>query len=212
MAGHIIIDQTEALTTIDVNTGKFVGKGDNQATIVKTNMEACEQIARQLRLRNIGGIIVIDFIDMRARSDRDKVLNELRNKLKRDRSKTKVYSFSELGIVQMTRQRVKKSLRDVIARPCPYCNGNGVVPNESTVWQEMQYQIRQKLQEHQESEKEGTMEIYIHPEIFNSVSEKILCFLSEAKKEYTIKVLFKIDENLHLERFRYNFIPLNDGK
>lgn len=125
--GHIIIEQTEALTSIDVNTGKYTGKGDARHTILQTNLEAVSQIVRQLRIRNIGGIIIVDFIDMESPIDRESVYNALIEELKKDRARTNVLRISELGLVQMTRKRTSESLSRRYMQPCPYCSGTGLV-------------------------------------------------------------------------------------
>lgn len=123
--GYLIMNQTEALVSIDVNTGKFTGQGDVREAILRTNVEAAEAVARQLRLRNLGGIVIIDFIDMDYRRDQDKVLRALKNGCRKDRARTKLYSFTELGLVEMTRKRVRRSLTKSMTLPCPECNGRG---------------------------------------------------------------------------------------
>jgi ribonuclease G len=132
--GYIVVDYTEAMTVIDVNTGRFVGKRFLEDTTLRTNLEACREIVRQLRLRDIGGIIVIDFIDMTARANRDAVLKELEVELARDRTKTYVVELSPLGLVEMTRQNVTQGLRDVMTCTCPMCHGEGrVLSDESAL-------------------------------------------------------------------------------
>ncbi len=131
--GYLIIDQTEALTTIDVNTGGFVGARNFEDTIFKTNLESAQAIARQLRLRNLGGIVVVDFIDMVRQEHRDAVLDELRKQLARDRVKTTVNGFSALGLLEMTRKRTRESLAHQLCEPCPTCQGKGVVKTARSV-------------------------------------------------------------------------------
>jgi len=123
--GYIVIDQTEAMTVIDVNTGKFVGKEDLEDTILKTNLEAVKEIAYQIRLRNLGGIIIIDFIDMEKMENREKVFNAFLEAMKRDRAKNTILHISELGLIQMTRKRVRESLGRILCEPCSYCEGKG---------------------------------------------------------------------------------------
>lgn len=123
--GHLVIDQTEALTSFDVNTGKFVGHKNARDTILRTNLEAISHIVRQLRVRNIGGIIVIDFIDMEREDDRERVYLELQNELKKDKARSTVLRISELGLVQMTRKRTAESLERQLTEPCPCCDGRG---------------------------------------------------------------------------------------
>jgi len=131
--GYLIIDQTEALTTIDVNTGGYVGSRNFDETIFKTNLEASHAIARQLRLRNLGGIIIVDFIDMQREDHRDAVLADFRRQLSRDRVKTMAGNFSQLGLVEMTRKRTRESLAHMLCEPCPSCQGKGEVRTARTV-------------------------------------------------------------------------------
>ena len=131
--GYLIIEPTEALVSIDVNTGRFTGKRNQEDTILQTNMLAAQEVARQLRLRDVGGIIVIDFIDMENESNKKRVFNELRNHLKRDRARHKVFQVSGLGLVEMSRQRVRPSLLSQLSDPCPYCVGTGKVLSMETM-------------------------------------------------------------------------------
>jgi ribonuclease E len=129
--GSIVIERTEALTVIDVNTSKFVGRSNLEETVVRNNLEAAEEVARQLRLRDIGGIIVIDFIDMEQKANRDAVMAAFRDALSRDKTRTQVLEISELGLVQMTRRRVSEGLVESFSETCPTCNGRGIVFHES---------------------------------------------------------------------------------
>ena len=121
--GYLVFDQAEALTAIDVNTGRFVGKRNQDETVLKTNLEAAEEVVKQLRLRNIGGIIIVDFIDMTRDADRKKVTEVLSQALKRDKARTSVLKISELGLVQMTRKRTRESLEELLTSQCPHCQG-----------------------------------------------------------------------------------------
>ena len=132
-SGGYLIDQTEALTTIDVNTGGFVGSRNFDDTVFKTNLEAAQAIARQLRLRNLGGIIIIDFIDMDSAEHRNAVLEELRRAMARDRTRVTLNGFTALGLVEMTRKRTRESLAHVLCEPCPTCTGRGEVRTAHTV-------------------------------------------------------------------------------
>jgi ribonuclease G len=139
--GYLIVDQTEALTTVDVNTGGFVGVRSFDDTIFKTNLEAAQVIARQLRLRNLGGIIIIDFIDMDTEEHKNAVLNEFRKALARDRTRMTVNGFTQLGLVEMTRKRTRESLAHVLCEPCPTCQGRGELKTAQTVC----YQVLREL-------------------------------------------------------------------
>jgi ribonuclease G len=151
--GYLIIDQTEAMTTIDVNTGGFVGTRNFDDTIFKTNLEAAQTIARQLRLRNLGGIIVVDFIDMMNIDHRDAVLAEFRKALARDRTRLTVSGFTQLGLVEMTRKRTRESLAHILCEPCPVCNGRGEVKTARTVCYEI---LREILREARQFGQDGT--------------------------------------------------------
>jgi ribonuclease G len=142
--GYLIIDQTEALTTIDVNTGGYVGGKNFDDTVFKTNMEAAHAIARQLRLRNLGGIIVIDFIDMHREHHRDAVLQELRKALATDRTRSSVLGFTGLGLVEMTRKRTRESLAHILRESCPLCQGKGEVKTARSVCYEILREIRRE--------------------------------------------------------------------
>jgi ribonuclease G len=130
--GYLVIDQAEALTAIDVNTGRFVGKHNQDETVLKTNLEAAEEVVKQLRLRNIGGIIIVDFIDMTREADRKRVTEILATALKRDKARSSVLKISELGLVQMTRKRTRESLEEMLTEPCPHCEGRRVVKSVAT--------------------------------------------------------------------------------
>ena len=131
--GYIVIEQTEALVAIDVNTGRYVGKHNLEETILKTNLDAVKEIAYQIRLRDIGGIIIIDFIDMEKKSNQEKVYNALIEALKNDRSKTHVLPISEMGLIQMTRKRIRKPLNRLLCEPCFYCEGEGYLMSRKTI-------------------------------------------------------------------------------
>lgn len=135
--GYLIIDQTEAMTTIDVNTGAFVGRRDFSDTIYKTNLEASQAIARQLRLRNLGGIIIVDFIDMDSKEHEQGVLTELRKAVAKDRNRISISEFTSLGLVQITRKRTRESLAHTLCETCPTCGGRGEIKTARTVCYEI---------------------------------------------------------------------------
>ena len=141
--GYIVIDQAEALTAIDVNTGKFVGSTNLEDTVLRTNLDAAAEIARQLRLRNLGGIIIVDFIDMQKEEHRQQVLQVLEDEIKKDKTKTNILGITQLGLVEMTRKKVRPSMGEVMQRPCPYCEGRGKVLSEETVGIHFKNQIYQ---------------------------------------------------------------------
>src|SRR5205085_5272239 len=143
--GSIVINQTEALVAIDVNTGRYVGKkrtGRLEDTIVKTNLEAVKEIVRQLRLRDLGGIIVLDLIDMEEKKNRQRVFQEVEKELRRDRSPSKALQVSDFGLVIVTRKRVKQSLERQLTEPCPYCSGSGSIKSSATICSEILTELR----------------------------------------------------------------------
>ncbi|MES0872805.1 ribonuclease G [Sinimarinibacterium thermocellulolyticum] len=140
--GHLVIDQTEAMTTIDVNTGAYIGHRNLEETVLKTNLEAAQAIARQLRLRNLGGIIIIDFIDMKSEDHRAQVLRALERALAADHARTHVYPFSPLGLVEMTRKRTRESLGHILCEPCPTCSGRGTIKTVETVCHEIAREVQ----------------------------------------------------------------------
>ncbi len=138
---YLVIDQTEALTTVDVNTGGFVGRRNQEETILKTNLEAAAAIARQLRLRNIGGMIIIDFIDMDNEEHKRRVQRTLEKALQNDRTRCTITQISALGLVEMTRKRTRESLRQILCEPCPYCQGRGFLKTAETLCYEILREI-----------------------------------------------------------------------
>jgi ribonuclease G len=182
--GSLVIDQGEALTAIDVNTGSYVGKTDLEETVTRNNLEACREVARQLRLRNIGGIIVIDFVDMDKESNRKKVWDELHRALAGDRSRCNVTKISELGLVEMTRKRTRESLHQLLSEPCPTCEGSGVVKSTTTVANEILREVRRagSLIE------ADVVEVECAPRIAELLNQHERDFLDELEKKFQKKV------------------------
>jgi ribonuclease G len=168
LGGYLIFDETEALTVIDVNTGKYVGEDDLQDTILNTNIEAANEIARQLRLRDISGIIIIDFIDMEKEENREKVLETLRNALKNDRTKTNVLGITGLGLVEMTRKKVRRKLSTLVKKECPYCNGFSMIDSEETVALRIRREVVRQV--HETSFNEFLVEA--HPDVAAFIVKK----------------------------------------
>ncbi len=193
--GHIVIDQMEALTAIDVNTGKYVGKKSSEDTILKTNLEAVTEVVYQLRLRNIGGIIVIDFIDMARAADREKVYNTLKEALKADKARTNILKISELGIVEMTRKRVRESLVQSLCEPCPYCDGNGLVKGRDTVVMEIYRELQRELPLRK---KKATL--YVSPAVAEMFKAE-RAIIEDLEKRFDRKIVIKPVERFHQERY-----------
>lgn len=194
--GYIIIDQTEAMTVIDVNTGKFVGKESLEDTILKTNIEAVKEIAYQIRLRNLGGIIIIDFIDMERLENREKVFNAFVDAMKKDRAKNTIYTISELGIIQMTRKRVRESLGRVLCEQCPYCEGKGFIKSARTVTYEIFRKLKKMLLPH----KSNVM-IKVNPIVAELLSDEERHGIEDIEKTFGIKIIIKDEYKLHQENY-----------
>ncbi len=160
--GYLIFDQTESLTTVDVNTGRYVGKKDQEETVLKTNLEAAKQVVQQLRVRNIGGIIVIDFIDMEKAANRKKVFDALQEAVRKDKARSNVLRISELGLVQMTRKRTRESLGQLLNSPCPHCDGFGRIRSAET----LAYDALRRVQREAVTREHGVpLVLRIHPEV-----------------------------------------------
>jgi Rne/Rng family ribonuclease len=196
--GYLIIDEAEALTAIDVNTGKFVGKDDQEKMILKTNLEAARAIARELKLRDIGGIIVIDFIDMKDPRNRETLLNEFRGYLRRDRSKTSVSGISEFGLVEMTRKRVRQSLRKTLFMDCPYCQGAGVVLNESQIWLHIKHDIVNILET---SQPRPSLHVVVNPKLRAFIEQNYKETIARWQEKYGVEVTFGMSDMLHVENY-----------
>jgi ribonuclease G len=196
--GSLVIQPTEALISIDVNTGRYTGKKDPEKTILRTNIEAAREIARQIRLRDIGGIIVCDFIDMETRSNRDKVLQELRTHLGRDRARTKALAVSELGLVEMTRQRVRPSLWHSMTTDCPTCAGSGRVFTPEVVARRLERAL--KRAGHDRRERQLT--VRLHPEVALYLLEEEPRLLQSLTKITNVDIELRDDPMMRLDEFR----------
>ncbi|HHN63909.1 MAG TPA: Rne/Rng family ribonuclease [Nitrospirae bacterium] len=194
--GYIVIDQTEAMTVIDVNTGKYVGKENLEETILKTNLEAVKEIAYQIRLRNLGGIIIIDFIDMESPEHREKLFNAFREAMKRDKAKNTIYNISELGLIQMTRKRVRESLGRTLCDPCPYCEGKGFVMSPETI----SFEILRKLD--RLTAPRGTKVIITaHPEVADILTDEESYAIETIERRKGINIIIKEDSSIHQENY-----------
>ncbi len=195
--GSIVIDQSEALTTVDVNTGKFTGRHRLEDTAFKTNMEAAVETARQLRLRDIGGIIVVDFIDMEKISNRNKLYKEFQAGFKSDRSKTYILGVTELGLIQMTRKRVKQSLTPSLCEPCPYCEGTGWVKSISTTTIQALRQLERECREN----NHDTITLTAHKDVIQRICESETDALAKVEKKFGRNIVLNVSPDCHLEHF-----------
>jgi ribonuclease G len=202
--GYLVINQTEALVAIDVNTGKFVGKGNARLedTITRTNMEAVDEIARQIRLRDLGGIIVLDLIDMEDRRNRHKVSQALQEALASDKSPTKVLSFNDFGLIIMTRKRVKQSLERTMCAPCEYCEGSGWVKSPQSVCYELLAEAR-RLSRHLDDVRQTTLRV--HPDVAKALRTTEREVFAELEA-YLGNVDMTADKAIHQEQFDFAFI------
>jgi len=196
--GYLIVQPTEALVSIDVNTGRYTGKKDPEKTILRTNLEAAREIARQLRLRDIGGIIVCDFIDMETRANRDRVLQELRTHLGRDRARTKALAVSELGLVEMTRQRVRPSLWHSMTSDCPACSGSGRVFTPEVVARRLERSLRRAAHDRRERQ----LLVRVHPEVALYLLEEEPKLLQTMGKLTGLDLELRDDPLMRLDEFR----------
>ena len=197
--GYIVIDETEALIAIDVNTGKNKGAKEIEKTILETNLEAADEICRQLRLRNIGGIIIADFIDMKGRRDQQAVYQRVKERLKRDKARTHVLPISPLGLMEMTRQRAAESLASSQYVACPYCRGRGVVKSPMTLSVELQRALHAVMRKHQNEVHE--FKVSVHPELLKRLREEDEELLIDIERRYAGRLTFRSDPTFHHEKF-----------
>jgi len=199
--GYIVINQTEALVAIDINTGKYVGKTQRlEDTIVKTNVDAIKEIVRQIRLRDLGGIIIIDFIDMDERRNRQRVMQALEEELRRDRAPSKTLQFNDFGLVAITRKRVKQSLERTIGSPCPYCQATGYVKSVTTICNEIYVEMR-KIAKHLEHED---VMLRVHPDVAKELKGNNARLLNEMEELTKRTIIVKSDPAVHQEQFDIN--------
>ncbi|MCK5513632.1 MAG: Rne/Rng family ribonuclease [Deltaproteobacteria bacterium] len=195
--GYIVIEETEALTAVDVNTGKYVGKGNPEDTILKTNLEAVKEIAYQLRLRNIGGIIIIDFIDMEREGGRERVFQTLYEALKKDRAKTNILRISELGLVEMTRKRTRENLSRILCESCSYCEGKGVIKSKTTLCFEIFREIRREAM----NVPSNMIIVSLHPEVADFLYDEERYAIEELEDKLKKKIIIKVRSSFHQEEY-----------
>ena len=195
--GYIIIESTEALTVVDVNTGRYVGRKDLEETIFKTNMEAAKEIAYQLRLRNIGGIIIIDFIDMEQESHREEVFNALQEAVKKDKSRSNILKVSEFGLVQMTRKRDRENLSQMMCEVCMYCGGNGLLKSRRSVC----YEIFRKISNDNHKIPGNSVTIRVHPDVADLMLKDETLNTENLEKELQKRFIIVADNDMYLEKY-----------
>jgi ribonuclease G len=197
--GSLIVDQAEALTAIDVNTGRYVGKGskDLEETALKTNLEAVEEIAYQLRFRNIGGLVILDLIDMEKYSNREKVWRALEAALVKDKAKTTLNRISELGLIEMTRKRTRESLGRMLHEPCFYCDGTGQIQSKATI----AYEILRQIGRERYSLPGYSVVVNAHPAIVDFLKTVDRGALEEAERRYTRRIELNQRSEYHIEQY-----------
>jgi ribonuclease G len=208
--GYIVVDETEALVAIDVNTGRHKGGKDQETSILKVNLEAAEEIARQLRLRNMGGLIVLDFIDMKQRRDQQQVYSRMKEALRRDKAKTHILPISQLGLMEMTRQRHSESVHAAVYDDCPYCKGRGKVKSALTMSVEIQRKLSEILKKRTRDESDFQLRIVVHPTILERLRTEDEKLLIELEKRYFGKLSFRADPAMHAEQFKIVNVSTNE--
>jgi ribonuclease G len=195
--GYILIEHTEALSAIDVNTGRYVGKHNLEETILKTNLEAVKEIAYQIRLRDIGGIIVIDFIDMEKRSNQEKIFNAFKEALKRDKSKTHVLPMSEMGLIQMTRKRTRQPLTRILCEPCFYCEGEGYIVSRQSVC----YKVYREIQRNSRDVLGHRVAIRVNPQVAEFLHREENHLMASLERSLAKQIVIYPEPQFHMEQF-----------
>ncbi len=208
--GYIVIDETEALVAIDVNTGRHKGGKDQEQSILKVNLEAGDEICRQLRLRNMGGLIVLDFIDMKSRRDQQQVYTRVKEGLRRDKAKTHILPISQLGLMEMTRQRHTESVRAAVYDDCPYCQGRAKVKSSLTMSVEIQRKLQEILKKRQRDENDFELRIVVHPNVLERLRTEDEKHLIAMEKRYFGKLSFRADPAMHAEQFKIQNVTTNE--
>ncbi len=199
--GHLVIDETEALIAIDVNTGRHKGKGSQEDAILEVNLEAVEEVARQLRLRNVGGLVVLDLIDMKARKHQAAVYKAMKAAVKRDKARTNVLPISELGLMEMTRQRQEESILSQTFEDCPYCHGHGVIKSALSLSVNIQRQIAGVMRKCRLDGTESDLQILVAPTVLDRLRREDEAMLVDLQQQYKGHLSFKSEPLRHPESF-----------
>ncbi len=199
--GYLVIDETEALIAVDVNTGHHKGKGSQEDAILEVNLEAVDEVARQLRLRNIGGLVILDLIDMKSRKHQTQVYKALKSALKRDRARTNVLPISELGLLEMSRQRQDQSILSMLTSTCPYCSGHGVVKSPMAISVEIQRRLVSLIKKAELDKKPFEPKIVIAPQVMQRLRTEDSDILASFQKEYNTRLTFVSELHRHPEAF-----------
>ncbi len=197
--GYLVIDETEAMIAVDVNTGRNKGsKGNMDKMILETNLEAADEVARQLKLRNIGGLVVVDFIDMKGRKDQMAVYRRMRDRVRKDKAKTQVLHISQLGLMEMTRQRLNESLTESVMEPCRYCSGKGTVKSTMTMSVELQRRLSSIFQRH--GDRGRDLIVVVHPDVMHRLRTEDDQILVDLQRRNAGRLTFRSDPSYHREQ------------
>ncbi|MFN3681731.1 MAG: ribonuclease E/G [Nitrospira sp.] len=195
--GYLVIDHTEAMTVIDVNTGRFVGKRDQEETILRNNLEAAREVAYQLKLRGIGGIIIVDFIDMEREKNREKVYHALVDAMAADKARTRISRISDLGLIEISRERVREDLLRSLSEPCRYCEGRGYTKSPTTV----AYEIFREIRRLESSPDQRRIVVGVHPAVAELLQDEERASVEALEQERAVKIVVVSDSQLHLEQY-----------
>jgi ribonuclease G len=197
--GHLVIEHTEAMVVIDVNSGRYAASKEQEQNSLKTDLEAAREIARQLRLRDIGGLIVIDFIDLEDEKNRKKIYDELKKEFRRDRAKVSVLPMSDFGIIEITRQRIRQNIVQAMFEPCPYCDGTGVLTKKSHVI----YDIEEWVKKFKTQSRAKSLILRCHPSIAANLKEGRINSLTKLQLKHFVRIKLEEDEKLNINQFRF---------
>ncbi|MDH5740960.1 MAG: ribonuclease E/G, partial [Nitrospira sp.] len=195
--GYLVIDHTEAMTVIDVNTGRFVGKRDQEETIVRNNLEAAKEVAYQLKLRGIGGIIIVDFIDMEREKNRDRVYHALVDAMASDKARTRISRISDLGLIEISRERVREDLLRSLSEPCRYCEGRGYTKSPTTV----AYEIFREIRRIEPTSDQQRIVVGAHPTVAELLQDEERNGIEVLERDCSAKIIITPDSQLHLEQY-----------
>ena len=199
--GYIVFDETEALVSIDVNTGRHKGGKTQEESILQVNLEAAGEVARQLRLRNVGGLVVIDFIDMKQKRNQNQVYRALKEALRKDKARTNVLQISQLGLLEMTRQRAEESIRSTTYMDCPYCAGRGKVKSTLSMSVEIQRHIAEVMRRTKHEKEALPIKVTVNPVVMDRLRTEDEAELVELEQKYRGHLTFVSDPGMHMEEF-----------
>lgn len=197
--GHIVIEHTEAMVVIDINSGRYAKNKEQELNSLKTDLEAAREIARQLRLRDIGGIVVCDFIDLEDEKNRKKIYDELKKEFRRDRAKVSILPMSDFGLIQITRQRIRQNIQQSVNEPCPYCLGTGTLIKKSN----LEHEIKEWIKRFKRNSSERSITLKVHPTLGVKLKEGRINTIAKLQFKHFLRIKLVEDKNLHLTSYRF---------